>query len=288
MILSLTDKIINIFFEVDEILKKNGHKDHYHSMISDSEIITLMVFKVHMSIKSEKDFHQLINERFKDLFPKLPEYSRYLKRVKNCGYMAYKLIEEISFKDRDDPDVKEKDDLYIIDTKPIPILERARANRSVLVKIFNQWRIKPNYGYCAARQMKYFGFKLVCLWNKGKIVTYTLVSANASEQTCLMKLVEKANLHDINMFGDKGFILNINDKNDLSKKNIKVEAIPRKNMKVIIEKLGYKKYKRKGIESCFSVLRDFDIERLTFRSVFGLISNINQRILAYNLRDKVV
>lgn len=59
-------------------------------------------------------------------------------------------------------------------------------------------------------------------------------------------------------------------------------------MKVIIEKLGYKKYKRKGIESCFSVLRDFDIESLTFRSVFGLISNINQRILAYNLRDKVV
>lgn len=38
----------------------------------------------------------------------------------------------------------------------------------------------------------------------------------------------------------------------------------------------------------FSILRDFDIERLTFRSIFGLISNINQRILAYNLRDKVI
>ena len=280
MILTFTEKIINIFFEVDELLKKLGHKDHYHSMISDSEIITLMVFKVHLTIKSEKAFHQLINERFKDLFPKFPEYSRYLKRIKNCGYMSYKLIEELSFKQRDD--------LYIIDTKPIPILERARANRSILVKIFNQWRIEPNYGYCSARQMKYFGFKLVCLWNKGKIVAYTLVNANASEQECLMKLVEITNLRNINIFGDKGFILNINDKKELSKRNILVEAIPRKNMKVIVENLGYKKYKRKGIESCFSILRDFDIERLTFRSIFGLISNINQRILAYNLRDKVI
>lgn len=280
MILTFTEKIINIFFEVDELLKKLGHKDHYHSMISDSEIITLMVFRVHLSIKSEKAFHQLINERFKDLFPKFPEYSRYLKRIKKCGYMSYKLIEELSF--------KERDDLYIIDTKPIPILERARANRSILVKIFNQWRIKPNYGYCSARQMKYFGFKLVCLWNKGKIVAYTLVNANASEQECLMKLVEITNLRNINIFGDKGFILNINDKKELSKRNILVEAIPRKNMKVIVENLGYKKYKRKGIESCFSILRDFDIERLTFRSIFGLISNINQRILAYNLRDKVI
>ena len=280
MILTLTEKIINIFFEVDEILKKMGHKEHYHSMISDSEIITLMVFKVHLTIKSEKAFHQLINEKFKDLFPKLPEYSRYLKRVKNCGYMSYKLIEELSF--------KERDDLYIIDTKPIPILERARANRSILVKIFKQWRIKPNHGYCSARKMKYFGFKLVCLWNKGKIVAYTLVNANASEQECLMKLVEITNLRNINIFGDKGFILNINDKKELLKRNILVEAIPRKNMKVIVENLGYKKYKRKGIESCFSILRDFDIERLTFRSIFGLISNINQRILAYNLRDKVI
>ncbi|MFN8672128.1 MAG: hypothetical protein U0457_08640 [Candidatus Sericytochromatia bacterium] len=39
-------------------------------MISDSEIITLMVFKVHLTIKSEKAFHQLINECFKDYFQK--------------------------------------------------------------------------------------------------------------------------------------------------------------------------------------------------------------------------
>ncbi|MFN8672127.1 MAG: hypothetical protein U0457_08635 [Candidatus Sericytochromatia bacterium] len=43
-----------------------------------------------------------------------------------------------------------------------------------------------------------------------------------------MKLVEITNLRNINIFGDKGFILNINDKKELSKRNILVEAIPRK------------------------------------------------------------
>ena len=103
-----------------------------------------------------------------------------------------------------------------------------------------------------------------------------------------MKLIEITNLHNINTFGDKGFILNINDKKELSKRNILVEGIPRKNMKVIVTNLVYKKYKRKGIESCFSILRNFYFERLTFRSIFGVISNINQRILSYNLIDKVI
>lgn len=55
-------------------------------------------------------------------------------------------------------------------------------------------------------------------------------------------------------------------------------------MKVIIEKLNYKKYVRKKIESCFSVLKNFDIENLTFRSIIGFVTSINQRILAYNLK----
>lgn len=239
-----------------------------------------MIAKIFWTIKSEKQFHRLIKEQFSYLFPKLPEYSRFLKRVKQVSYLAFKLIEEFSFEQRDE--------FFIIDTKPVPLLERQRANRSILVKIFKQWRINPAYGYCAARKLKYFGFKLVCLWNKGRIVCSSLVSANASEQECLMELVKRNNLCNLKMFGDKGFLMNINDKNELLKSNIIVEAIPRKNMKIIIENLGLKKYKRKGIETCFSILKDtFDIEHLVFRSIMGITTSIIQRILAYNLRHKL-
>jgi hypothetical protein len=85
-----------------------------------------MIAKIFWTIKSEKQFHRLIKEQFSYLFPKLPEYSRFLKRVKQVSYLAFKLIEEFSFEQRDE--------FFIIDTKPVPLLERQRANRSILVK----------------------------------------------------------------------------------------------------------------------------------------------------------
>ena len=70
----------------------------------------------------------------------------------------------------------------------------------------------------------------------------------------------------------------------LKKKNITIEAIPRKNMKILIEKLSFKKYIRKRIETCFSILKViFYLENIVFCSVFGFICDINQRILAYNI-----
>ena len=118
--------------------------------------------------------------------------------------------------------------------------------------MLKQYRIKPGYGYCAARKKRYYGFKLVALWNKGLIVCYCLVNANASEQECLMELVKRKDIRNIKIFGDKGFILKTEDKDILFNSNIILEAIPRKNMKVVIDKLSFKKYKRKIKKFLFS------------------------------------
>ncbi|MFN8577140.1 MAG: hypothetical protein U0354_09815 [Candidatus Sericytochromatia bacterium] len=102
-----------------------------------------------------------------------------------------------------------------------------------------------------------------------------------------MELVKRNNLRNIKIFGDKGFILNIQDKTELYKLNIIVEAIPRKNMEIIIDNLGYKKYKRKAIESCFSLLKDFYIENITLKSIMGFTTSLNIRILAYNIKSRL-
>ena len=63
------------------------------------------------------------------------------------------------------------------------------------------------------------------------------------------------------------------------------DIIPRKNMKLLIEKLSFKKYIRKRIKTSFSVLKVIlDLENIVLRSFLGLICDINQRILAYKLR----
>ncbi|MFN8577139.1 MAG: hypothetical protein U0354_09810 [Candidatus Sericytochromatia bacterium] len=167
--LSISEEINNISQEINKHLNNLGHLTHYNAKFSDANILVLMILQVLWTIKSSKHFHRLIKEKFIVEFPNLPEYSAYLKRTKKLTYLAFKLIELISFQSRDD--------FFIIDTKPVPLLEIARANRSIMVKLFKQHRIKPAYGYCAARKKKYFGFKLVVLWNKNNIVCYSLVSA---------------------------------------------------------------------------------------------------------------
>lgn len=100
-----------------------------------------------------------------------------------------------------------------------------------------------------------------------------------------MILVRVNNLRNIKIFGYKCFILNVSDKTELAKYNIIVEAVPRKNMKVIIDNLGFKKYKRKGIETCFSVLKlSFFIENIAVRCIVGFTASIARKVLAYNLR----
>ena len=60
-----------------------------------------MVLKIFWTIESDKNFHRLIKEKF---------------------------IEEISFESRDN--------FFIIDTKPIPLVDISRANSSIIVKLF--------------------------------------------------------------------------------------------------------------------------------------------------------
>ena len=122
--LSTKEEIINVWSKIDSLLSGLGHSNHHNAKCSDSMILTLMVLKIFWTIKSEKQFHRLIKEKYSQEFLNLPEYSAYLKRAKKLSYLAFKLIEELSFESRDE--------FFIIDTKPIPLLEIARANNSIL------------------------------------------------------------------------------------------------------------------------------------------------------------
>lgn len=64
---------------------------------------------------------------------------------------------------------------------------------------------KTNYGYCASRDLKYFGYKLatICTVN-GLPVVYDLVPANFDERLAAEVVLDYLSFCDI--FADKGFI----------------------------------------------------------------------------------
>jgi hypothetical protein len=61
------------------------------------------------------------------------------------------------------------------------------------------------YGYCAARQLHYFGYKLVMLTTLDGIpLLYDLVPANWEERDAADVLLQR--VQDCDIFGDKGFL----------------------------------------------------------------------------------
>jgi len=176
------------------------------------------------------------------------------------------------------------DTLKILDTVPVPLLVGVRAYRSMVVRISQRYRIRPDWGYCAAKKTYYFGFKMVVLTEGDKILDYTLVPASKSEQAAWMALVSRANLSGIKVFGDKGFQMNTQDKHNLVSRDIHLEAIPRTNMKKIaIPDLKQKKRLRKSIETSFSQLVGlFGLTHFVLRSIAGFASGLIRKVLAYN------
>lgn len=88
---------------------------------------------------------------------------------------------------------------FIIDTKPIPVMGYRRSKRH------SDFNGSANYGYCAARKMKYFGYKLVMISTlKGLPIAYELVPANTDERQAVEGVLEMVRNSDI--YGDKGFI----------------------------------------------------------------------------------
>ncbi len=62
-----------------------------------------------------------------------------------------------------------------------------------------------NYGFCASRNLKYFGYKLVMVSTlKGLPVVYDLVPANLDERLAAEAIIDQFSFCDF--FADKGFI----------------------------------------------------------------------------------
>jgi hypothetical protein len=87
----------------------------------------------------------------------------------------------------------------LLDTKPVPVVGQTRSKRR------SDFAGRAAYGYCAARQLHYFGYKLVSLVTlDGLPVVYDLVPANLDERDAAEAVLFRVKDGDI--FADKGFI----------------------------------------------------------------------------------
>lgn len=119
---------------------------------SDSEMLTLMLAIDFFEFTIERRYHAFISANYRHLFPRLVDQSQYNRRARSLRFLLEKLRREwvcqmnIEFSKH-----------FLLDTTPVIVVGYRRD------KTHSQFLETAVYGYCAARKMKYYGYKLVIL-----------------------------------------------------------------------------------------------------------------------------
>jgi hypothetical protein len=285
--ISLSDLFTIIFVLVDDwyqihgikMLKgKHGVKPEF----SDSEVITLLLAMDFIPYPSESQFLAFIRANYLDLFPKLVDQSQFNRRARSLRLLVEELRRHwliqlgIFHRYR-----------FLIDTKPVPVVGYKRSKKR------SYFAGNANYGYCASKDMHYFGYKLVVLTTcQGIPVIYDLVPANLDERSAAETVIDY--LHGCHIFGEKGF-LGKEWQASIFQQTANQLWTPKRSNQYEQNPADLDRWingLRERIEGVFHEIQNTgrNIERLLAKTVLGLctriIAKMTSHVLKYLLRHK--
>lgn len=174
--------------------RRMGKRVGAKPLFSHSEMLTLMLAQDFVPYPAESQYLEFIRANYLALFPRLLDQSQYNRRARQLRGMAEPLrrsaLQQLGVI---------APDYLLVDTKPIPVMGYTRSKER------SDFRCKAAYGYCAARKLRYFGYKLTLLSTLNGIpVVFDLVPADTEERLAVNGILDQVQNRDI--FGDKGFI----------------------------------------------------------------------------------
>jgi hypothetical protein len=155
--ISITDLLTIIYVLVDDWYQDHGckllnGKVGKKPVFKDSEVITLMMAHDFIPYPAETQYLEFMRANYLALFPKLVDQIQFNRRARALCLLAEQLrrfwIVQKGW---------HRQTSYLLDTKPVPIIGYKRS------KSHSDFAGNANYGRCASRNLKYFGYKLVVL-----------------------------------------------------------------------------------------------------------------------------
>jgi hypothetical protein len=164
------------------------------AQFSDSEVLTLALLMDYLPFPGETQFLGFIAANYGSWFPHLLDQSQFNRRLRRLDGKLEALRRSwvLMLVPRDET-------YFIVDTKPIPVLGLKRDKGK------SDFSGNAAPGYCASRNLHYFGYKLSLLstWD-GIPVAYDLAPANTDERVAVESVLDAVRGSVI--YGDKGFI----------------------------------------------------------------------------------
>jgi hypothetical protein len=170
--------------------------------------------------------------------------------------------------------------IFIIDSAPVEICEPCRAKRS---NICSTDTIRPNFGYCPAKKVSYFGYKLHLVCDENAIVhSFNFTPANVHDVNYLKDV--KYNLNNCELIGDRGYISADYQTDLFNTSQIKLTVPAKKNQHNQVGFSTLKRRKRKRIETLISQLDGQFAMNKNFAKTFeGLVTRILSKITALTI-----
>lgn len=238
---------------------------------SDLEVIALSLTAEKFSVDSESYLFSLLEE-YKSDIPNLISRRQFNDRRKFTANLCEQIRKNIALA------IDAGEDMFCVDSKPVPVCRIARAKRCKLGK--NDFETAPNYGFCAAQNTYYYGYKLHALCGlKGVIHSYDLSKASVDDRYWLQDL--KYEYQQSTIIGDKGYLKASLQLNLFETAQIHLEVPYRLNQKNWKPTSKPFAKARKRVETLFSQLDDqFMVCRNYAKQQVGLFARIISKVSA--------
>jgi len=279
--ITITDLLTIIFVLVDDWYQACGRKllngkVGKKPVFKDSEVITLMLAHDFIPYPAETQYVEFIRANYLALFPKLVDQSQFNRRARALRLLVEHLrrfwIVQKGWHLQSD---------YLLDTKPVPVVGYKR------LKSHSDFAGNAEYGRCASRNLKYFGYKLVVLSTLSGIpVVYELVPANLDERLAAEAILDFPSHCDI--LADKGFLGFEWQTCIFDQTHNRIWTPKRKNQYIQNSKAfdRWLSSLRERIEGVFHEVQNTgrNLERLLAKTVVGLCSRIITKMTSHLLR----
>lgn len=281
MLISIEDLFTVVLVLVDDWYRQIGERLLNRTVgakpkFSDSEMLTLMLAIDFFEFTSERRFVAFVRANYLALFPQLVDQSQFNRRARRLRFVLNELRKHLAAElgvhlERH----------FLQDTTPVVAVGYRRD------KSHSDFRGSAAYGYCPARRMKYYGYKLVMLTTvEGIPYAFELVPANTDDRVAADEILDTLP-PDSHVWSDKGFI-DADWQVAWAKRGVFILTTKRKNQRQqnppAVDRLLHKV--RERIEGVFDLLKEGgrSVERTLAHTVEGLCARIIAKIASVTLR----
>ena len=272
------DFIIAVFLVVCEqyqAVKKQYRlrRGGFAPTLSDEEVITMEICGEYFKLGCDKDLFAYFHTHYLHFFPKLTDRSLFVRQAANLWQVKVAIQKRLVVVSG-----QANDPVQVIDTLPLPVCVLTRAMRD------HCFKTEADFGYCAAKDMHYYGFKLgLRISRLGMITHYPLLAARPHDIQSLDTLLEG---FEGMVPADKGFIDAYRQSLLLERHRIMVVTPVRKNMQTNLpgHLLRFCRRVRKFVETVGSHLTErFGVDQIRVHDLWHFQHRLIRKILAHTV-----